>query len=439
MNIVLILPRDPACFYGWVSKSGKAGIARLTLSTLAALTPKKHNVRIIDSRVTKIDYDIDVDLVGITALTSEVPSAYEFADGFRKRGIPVVMGGAHVSALPDEALEHADAVVIGEAENVWAQLLEDCEKKQLKKKYKSDALCDITKIAVPRRELLDRSMYTSFNTIQATRGCPFDCNYCMVTKFFGNSYRTRPVEDIVNEVKRMDDKNIIFLDDNIVGNPKYAKELFKALIPLNIRWGSQGSITIAKDQELLDLYAKSGGKTIFIGFESITQEGLKSMNKSWGKSDGYEEAIRKIHKAGISIIGSFIFGLDGDDIGVFDRTFDFVMKNNLENVMYNILTPFPGTELYSDIDNQGRITNKDWSKYNTCWTVINPKNMTKEELEDGYKKVFLKTYTIKNILRRVVRPSNKNIFMDLVLNYSYYRKIKRFFVKKEYEEPKIMK
>jgi len=424
MNIVLILPSDPRGFLGQLSKSGKAGFARLTLTTLAALTPEKHNVRIIDSRVAEVDYNIDADLVGITALSSEAPSAYSIADGFRKKGVTVVLGGPHVSATKDESILHADALVLGEAEKVWGTLLEDFENEKLKQFYKADSLCDMTGMKIPRRELLDKSMYGRFNTIQVTRGCPFNCNYCTVTKFFGNTYRFRPVEEVVEEIKRLESDTFIFLDDNIVGNPKYAKKLFKALIPLKIKWDSQASVTLAKDQELLDLYAESGGRIAFIGFESVSQEVLKSLNKGWGKSAGYHDAIEKIHKAGVGIVGSFVFGLDLDGPDVFESTVKFAIDNKIDAVMYNILTPFPGTEVYDQLEREGRIIDRDWGKYNTSHTVFKPKNMTPQELDDGFKWAYKTTYEAANILRRNLYMPNKNLLYRLGLNYSYVRKIK---------------
>jgi len=426
MKIVLIWPTDPKGFLGHVSKSGKVGFARLTLTTLAALTPEKHDVSIIDSRISPIDFDMDVDLIGITALTSEVPSAYEIADKFRKKGVTVVMGGPHVSALPDESLEHADAVVVGEGERVWAKLVEDVENKRLKRKYKADSLCDMSEVKIPRRELLIKSAYTSFYTMQMTRGCPFNCNYCMVTKFFGNTYRVRPVEKIIEEIEKMDSKKFVFLDDNIVGQPDYAKELFKALIPLKIKWGSQGSITLADDPELLKLYSKSGGRVVFIGFESISQSGLKSLNKGWGKSGGYSDAIKRIHDAGIGIIGSFVFGLDEDTPDVFEKTVEFVFKNKLDAAMYNVLTPFPGTGVYDKLEKEGRIIDRDWGKYNTNKVVFRPKNMTPEELNDGYQWAYKETYTGLNILKRNFRLGG-NLAHRFGLNYSYYRKVKKLF------------
>lgn len=422
MKLLLILPKNERGYWGKVSKSGKAGFIRLSLPTIAALTPKDWEIEILDARVKPVDYNAKVDIVGITGLTSEMPSAYEIADNFRRRGITVVMGGVHVSAMPDEALKHADAVVIGEAELVWEKLLDDFKRGKLKSRYQANNLCSMENMVVPRRGLLDRSMYISgFNTLQATRGCPFKCDYCAVTAFFGNEFRTRPVDDVIEEIKGFDTREFFFMDDNIVGRPKYAKELFLKLIPLNRTWGSQASITMAKDLELLKLYAESGGKYAFIGFESLSQKNLEEMNKGWNSADGYKEAIRKIHDAGINIIGSFVFGLDGDDRSVFKNTFDFIMETNIDAAQFHILTPLPGTVTYDILEGEGRITDRDWAKYHAGEVVFQPKVMTAEELQNGYYWIFRNTYTIKNIMKRSFRRLN-GITYRIAANLSYRKK-----------------
>lgn len=421
MKLLLILPKNERSYWGTVSKSGKAGFVRLNLPTLAALTPKDWEVEILDARVTPVDYNARVDLVGITGFTAEMPSAYEIADNFRKNGVKVVMGGVHVSAMSDEALQHADAVVIGEAELVWNKLLEDFKNGGLNQKYKADNLCDMKNMVIPRRDLLNRKMYSGFNTLQATRGCPFNCDYCAVTAFFGHEFRVRPIDEVIEEIKSFDTKEFFFMDDNIVGRPKYAKELFQRLIPLKITWGSQASITMAKDPELLNLYARSGGKYAFIGLESLSQKNLESMHKGWNSAKDYKEAIKKIQDAGINVVGSFVFGLDEDEPSVFKNTFDFIMKTKMDAAQFHILTPLPGTVTYSVLEKEGRIIDRDWAKYHTGEVVFQPKGMTIEELQNGYYWIFRNTYTIKNILKRNLR-SPKGIVYRIAANLSYRKK-----------------
>jgi len=421
MKLLLILPKNERSYWGQVSKSGKAGFVRLNLPTLAALTPKDWEVEILDARVTPVDYNARVDLVGITGFTAEMPSAYEIADNFRKNGVKVVMGGVHVSAMSDEALQHADTVVIGEAELIWDNLLEDFKKGKLKQRYKADNLCDMKNMVIPRRDLLNRKMYSGFNTLQATRGCPFNCDYCAVTAFFGHEFRVRPIDEVIAEIKGFDTKEFFFMDDNIVGRPKYAKELFQRLIPLKITWGSQASITMAKDPELLNLYARSGGKYAFIGLESLSQKNLESMHKGWNSAKDYKEAIKKIQDAGINVVGSFVFGLDEDDKTVFKTTFDFIMETRMDAAQFHILTPLPGTVTYNVLEKEGRIIDRDWAKYHTGEVVFQPKGMTVEELQNGYYWIFRNTYTIKNILKRSLRDL-RGIGYRIAANLSYRKK-----------------
>ena len=419
-KILLVLPKSERGYWGKI-RHGKAGLLGLSLPAIAALTPPEWDVKIHDARIAPVDYERDAALVGITAYSSEITSAYEIADNFRLRGIPVVMGGVHVSALPDEALQHADAVVIGEAEYVWKSILEDREAGKLQRIYHSDRYCDMQDMPYPRRDLLPRSMYTSYNTLQATRGCPFDCDYCSVTGVFGKKFRMRPVEQVIEEIRSFDTKEFFFVDDNICGHPQYAKKLFRALIPLKKTWGGQTSITFADDQELLDLYAQSGGRYAFIGIETISPKNLASVNKEWNKADNYETAIRRIHKAGINIVGSFIFGLDDDDASVFPKTLAFIMKNKIAAAQYHILTPLPGTRLYEEMERDKRLIDRDWANYHTSDVVFQPKNMTVRELQDGYHWIFRETYSLGNTMKRIFRGW-RGIRYRVAVNISYRNK-----------------
>ncbi|MBI5888386.1 MAG: B12-binding domain-containing radical SAM protein [Deltaproteobacteria bacterium] len=422
MKLLLILPRNDRGYWGKLSKSGKAGFMRLNLPTIAALTPKDWEVEILDARARPVDYNAKADLVGITGFTAEMPGAYEIADNFRRKGVKVVMGGVHVSAMPDEALKHADCVVIGEAELVWEGLLSDFKRGALKDRYKAERLCDMKGMPHPRRELVDRKMYLSgFNTLQATRGCPFNCDYCAVTAFFGNEFRVRPIDDVIADIETFDTNHFFFVDDNIVGRANYAKELFERLKPMKRIWGSQASITMAKDPELLRLYYESGGRYAFIGIESLSQKNLDQMHKGWNSAKGYKEAIKKIHGAGINIVGSFVFGLDDDDKTVFKSTFDFIMENNIDAAQFHILTPLPGTVTYRTLEKEGRITDHDWAKYHTGEVVFQPKGMTAEELQRGYFWIFRETYKTKNILKRCLR-SRRGLVYRIGMNLSYRNK-----------------
>ncbi len=401
---------------------------RLSLPLIAALTPPEHEVTITDETVERLDMDEPVDLVGIGAMSTYIPRAYEIADAYRAKGVPVVLGGIHASLMPDEAIQHADAVVVGEAENVWCRVLDDAEKGKLRGIYKSDRPADISRIPMPRLDLLKRERYMTANSLQTTRGCPFNCDFCSVTEFFGNTYRFRPVADVVAEVRTLKERFgaqfFAFVDDNIVGNPKYAKELFRALIPLEIKWGSQGSLTMAKDPELLSLAAKSGCVSMFVGIESLSEKTLKAANKPFNKVSDYEESIRKIHDHGMMINGAFIFGFDTDDEGVFERTVRFVKKNHIALPTYHVLTPLPGTKLFFRMKKEGRIFDYDWSKYNSGTVVYYPKLMSPETLQEGYFWAFHETYKVRAIARRLLRPQPR-FFSRLGLNYGYRRIVQR--------------
>jgi len=411
---------------GQVSKSGKAGLARVTLTTIAALTPPQHEVVIHDGRLSAPDYEGNWDLVGLTGMTCEIPHAYQVADEFRRRGKTVVIGGYHATALPEEAAKHADIVVVGEAEGLWQRiLLELASGGAQQTVYKNAALAVMQNMAIPRRDLLNRDMYTVANTIQATRGCPFDCAYCAVTRFFGRDFRCRPVQEVLAEIKSQPGKRWMFLDDNLIGREEYAKELFRALIPLGITWGAQVSFGLAQDEEFMDLYAQAGGQFAFIGFESLSAKVLKSVRKGFNHPEEYARGIRRLHRRGITIMGSFIFGLDGDDPGVFKRTVDFVNTAKIDSVLYNILTPFPGTRLYEEMDRQGRIHDRDWSHYDASHSVIHPQGMTSEELQNGWYWAVCETYKPSSILKRIIRldPGWKG---RLAANFSQFRKTKKY-------------
>ncbi len=423
-RILLVLPQNERAFSGNV-RNGKCGMANLSLTTVAALVPDDWEVVYHDCRVAPVDFKADVDVVGITALTAQADDAYRIADGFREAGTPVLMGGIHVTALPQEALQHADAVVMGEAEHVLEKALRDCEKQRMKGIYKAEELSSMKNMPFPRRDLLDKSMYAvGYHTVQATRGCPYDCDYCAVTGVFGREFRTRPVEEVVEEIRSFESNDFFFVDDNICGQPDYAKELFRKLVPLGKKWGGQTSIKVAEDPELLELYARSGGRYAFIGLESVSEESLKELNKSWSKASEYKDAIRRIHRAGINVLGSFIVGLDGDDAGIFDRLLRFCHECGVDAAQFHILTPLPGTRLYERMAGNNRILDRYWAKYHTGECVIQPANMTPEQLENGFYWLNRKFYSMPRVLRRVFsRP--RGIICRASMNFGYRNRARR--------------
>jgi len=390
----------------------------LALTTLAALTGEEWGVSIIDENVDAIDFSDLPDLVAITVITPLAKRGYEIADSFREKGVPVVLGGIHPTMMKDEAKTHADSVVIGEAEETWPLVLSNFQRGNLQPFYESANFCTLSKLTIPKRTLLNRKGYFFTNTIQTTRGCPFDCEFCSVTSFYGHTYRVRPVEDVVNEIGQMEKGFLFFVDDNIAGKTSYAKELFEALIPLKIKWFSQSSLNIVKDRELLNLAQRSGCKGLFIGFESLSQENLKAMGKSANRVSEYKDAIKMLHDHGIGIQGSFIFGTDYDDKSVFSDVLRFVEKTHIEAVLFSILTPFPGTRIYETLQRENRIINTDWEKYDMNHVVFRPKKMTPKELQDGFNRAYRELYGHRSILKRLF-PFNRNSFFYGIQNYGF--------------------
>ena len=419
MRIRLI---DPAYEHPYISHSQKVikniWFARLTLTALAALTPPDIEVKITDENVEPIDFEENVDLVGVTGMVMHAPRAYQIAQRFRQRGIPVVMGGPHASSVPLEAKEYVDAVVIGEAENVWQGLIEDFKEGRLKPFYKADAYCSMKGIPPPRRDLLRREAYMTVNCVQTTRGCPHQCDFCHVTHFFGKTYRCRPVEEVIEEVERLDGEFVVFIDDNIAGNRNYAKELFTRLKPLKKKWASQASMTLTRDPELLKLAAESGCVSLFIGVESLSSENLKAVNKAFNQVSQFEEAMKALHDHDIMILAGFIFGLDHDDEGVFERTLRFCERNRIELPTFFILTPLPGTALFQRMESEGRLLHKDWGQYNGATVVFKPRLMTEETLQRGFNWACKEGYSWNSIFKRVFHPQQR-FFTRVVSNIAY--------------------
>ena len=366
-----------------------------------------------------VDLDAPADWVAITAATASAPRAYEIADAFRARKIPVVMGGIHATVLPDEAATHVDAVVIGEAEPVWQTVLADLAGNRLKPRYESDGFHDLAGMPVPRRDLLKADRYLTINVVQTARGCPNACTFCTVSAIFGRRYRFRPVDEVVDELRGLGGW-VGFVDDNIVGNPNRAKELFEALIPLNLRWIGQGELTMAKDPELLKLARRSGCQAMFIGLESVSAENLRATKKSSNMGYDMGEAIGKVHKAGIEIIGSFVLGLEGDDPGVFKRTADFARRNKLAAAQFSVLTPFPGTVVHEQLAQEGRIEDPDWSHYTMSNVVFRPRQMSAERLREGQRETYGRFYSLPSIFARSL-TGRSGIVNRLLANFSYRR------------------
>ncbi|MGD0916362.1 MAG: radical SAM protein [Thermodesulfobacteriota bacterium] len=383
-----------------------APIPNLALSILAALAPPDAYITLTDDLLTPIDLEKglkEVDLVGITVLTKTALRAYRIADAYRKRGVPVVLGGIHPTALPGEAKEHGDAVVIGEAETIWPQLIEDLRAGNLKDFYQQEKFTDPTEIPRPRRDILPKRGYFPLDVVQITRGCPFRCEFCSVRKFFGDTYRFRPIGDVVEEIKSLPHRLIMFNDDNIVGNPSFSEELLNALIPLKKKWVGQVSLAGLKEAGNVELLKRSGCIGLLIGFESLSRSNLVQSQKYQNDPSAYREIIDTLHRFGITIWGSFIFGFDEDEPSVFHETAAFAIRTKLFSVVFAVLTPYPGTALHQRLKKEGRLVQDEW------WRSENPeesaphfapKKMSGEVLREGWKKAWREFYSVPSILKR---------------------------------------
>lgn len=414
MRLKLIAPSVPSNR----RKLKKVLVPPLGLAMVAALTPPDVEVLLTDENVAAIDFQEEVDLVGITVLTITAQRAYEIASIFRSRGIKVVLGGIHASFLPDEAGQHADAVVIGEAEETWPRLIADFKANRLQKRYEQGEHLPLNNLPVPRRDLFTKGAYLIKNTLAATRGCPYSCSFCSVSSFFGRTYRCRPVQDVVKELDTFNGgKYFFFVDDNIIGNPEFAKDLFRAMIPYKVKWFGQASVTIAKDDELLELAAASGCIGLLIGFESISPANLKTVGKKINVVDEYQVVIRKIHSKGIGIHGFFITGLDEDKEDVFERTVHFAQKMKLESAGFAYPMPLPGTEFYDSLNKEGRIITKEWSRY-ADEIVFEPKLMSRQALQSGHKWASQEFFKLPSIWKRV-GLARRNLALLWAINLSW--------------------
>jgi radical SAM superfamily enzyme YgiQ (UPF0313 family) len=379
----------------------KTFIIPLSIYLLAGLTPKDWDIELVNDYTDDIDYDGGYDLVGITATTLHSERGFQIAAEFKKRGTKVVIGGFHPTLFPDIVKEHCDAIVIGEAELVWKRVLEDAAKDALQPVYKADSLSELNDQPVPGYEYIKKSKYINdIMPVECTRGCPYNCEYCSVTQFYGNKYRHRPVEQVVRDIKACGSRFINFVDDNIAGKASYAKELFEALSPLNLFWVSQVSIRLADDEKLLALSAKSGFRYAIIGIETLDESNLAAMGKK--KVNRVEEYVAKtkmFRKHGITVAANLMFGFDNDTEETFEKTYVFVKKHLFVPNPY-IITPYPGTRLAERWDAEGRILHKDYWRYTSYQTVFRPTNFTPERLDELFVDFFKKVYSIPLIIRR---------------------------------------
>lgn len=406
----------------------------LNLATLASCTPDKYEMAIVDEAMDTIDFDGDVDLVAITCLTPLAPRAYTISKQFRKKGIPVVLGGIHASMMSQEAINFGDAVVVGEAEEIWQEVLLDFEAGRLKKIYRSSHP-SLENLPVPRRDLLSKGYF--IETVQTSRGCPFNCEFCSVTGFSGGHYRLRPVENVIGEISQLSGNRFFFIDDNIIGSgercTRRAFRLFEELADLGKKWGSQACLSIVENDALLRAAARSGAAFFFIGFESVNVKTLAAMNKQVNlrpATRDFRDAIKKIQDKGIAVIGGFILGNDTDGKDVFEKTVDFVRTTGIDGAQFSIQTPFPGTALYKRLTGENRLLledyPKDWRRHNGFEIVFQPRSMTIEELQEGHVSVYKSTNSLITSFGRAIKTffRTKNLVStaaSFYWNYDCYK------------------
>ena len=424
MKILLVMPHPnpKRSFFS------KFQYPSLTLQQIAGITPREHTVELVDERYEDIDFDKHYDLVGISCLTYNSLRGYEISKQFRKKGIPVVFGGYHASLIPEEAKQHADSIVIGEAELTWPQLLKDYQNGNMKKIYRNDRVIKAEEIPPARHDV---GSYTFWESIQVSRGCPTGCEFCAMNVVEGKVFRGRPIEDVINEMKKIHAKRIFFADASLTINPKYAKKLFKAMAPLNKKFHCFGNINVlARDKEFIRLSQEAGVEKWYLGIESISQKNIDQAGKGTNKVENYHKAIQNIKDYGMMVTGFFVFGLDFDTPDIFDATLDAIYEWGLDEASFSILTPYPGTPLFKRFNKEGRVTNNNWSLYEEGKVNFIPKNMTEEELLEGIQRIAMEFYSVKNNMKRAlkIRPFNPvhslSTFLTNMSIRSFYKREK---------------
>ena len=424
MHILLINPHDNTYRYRKGAFRRSINYYALTLPTLAALVPAQMQatVQLVDEGVEPLHGMEQADLVAITAVTASAPRAYALADQARALGKTVVMGGPHVTLMPDEALAHADAIATGMAETSWPRLLLDFAAGRLQRVYAQDAApLDLDAAPPPRRDLLRLHRYLRVPPVLASRGCPNACAFCAIPQLWGRRFHHRSVEAVVAEIRALDTRSVLFLDPAIAEDRHYARALFAALVPLGIRWAGLATLKLTQDEELLDLAQASGCMGLLMGFESLQAGNLAAIGKPFNRPQHYLRAVEALHQRHIRVLGTFMFGLDDDTPEVFAHTARFVDEARIDVVRYAVFTPFPGTPVFAQLAREGRILTRDWSLYDTEHVVFQPRHMSPQELASGLRQAWAHSCALPSIVRRsgLLRP-DRMLALAANLGFRFY-------------------
>jgi len=421
MKILIVQPTHfEKAFSKKLYKSRARALVPLTLPYLAALIPKGHEITLVDEQIEELHFNQRCDCVLITSTILTSFRAYEIADNFRQKGIPVVMGGPHCTFYSDEVLEHADAVVVGEGEWQVPSVIRDLEAGGLKKKiYKSDRLHDLKELPFPRYDLLSPKIFSRFPTysVQTTRGCPYRCEFCAERYHLGEKYRMRPVDEVVEEIVRTGGKQIFFADSTFAGNRSRTMELMEKLIPLRIRWSTLWNTFRCLDKEFMKLAKRSGLLHINMGVESIKKDTLQDMNKRTTPADKLEEVVRILRNLGISFSFNLIFGWDTDKLEDFDATLDFLIRNKVHVAFFNVFSPHKGTKIYDRYLEEGRLIDPyNMGRWPGIIAEIYPKNYSPKELEENVLRLYREFYSWPSMLKRLPLPVTKPYIASWFMN-----------------------
>jgi len=423
LRVALISPKGPLYRHRGGIWKKSLRYQPLTLTTLAALVPPELPIelQLIDEGIADVSLDLAADLVGLTVITGTAKRAYELADHFRARGITVVLGGPHVTLIPDDAQPHADAIVVGYAEDTWPQLLRDFAAGQLHPRYNQQPGLDIGGRPFPRRDLLPSENYLTNNVFEATRGCVHACDFCVVPTAWGRKPFHKPVEEVIADIRQHGAKKLIFIDLNLVAHRGYALQLFAALVPLRVQWYGLATVLLADDSELLELAGRSGCKGLLMGLESISKQNLRDNHKGFNSPEDYVRVVERLHAHGIALQGCFVFGLDHDESDIFLKTAEFAVQAKIDLPRFAVVTPFPNTPLYKRLLSEGRILTHDWSLYDAQHVVFQPKNMTVDELQWGIEEAWKHAYSFRSMARRIWHsPAPWPVKLGTNLGYRFY-------------------